>query len=156
MFVYSVKSGHIKTVFLVMFAVITVISLAVLSKESSSTSADGEQVFTAADNTQRLSFISNYGWEVDEEAVEVKEVVIPEELDDTYTAYNEIQKSQGFDLTLYAGRRVKRWTYIINNYEGYENRDCIRINILVCDDIIIGGDVCSVELDGFMHGFSPS
>ena len=34
---------------------------------------------------------------------EVKEVIIPEEFDDVYSAYNEIQRSQGFDLTQFAG-----------------------------------------------------
>ena len=29
----------------------------------------------------------------------------------------------------------------------------IRANLLVYDGVVIGGDVCSVALDGFMHGF---
>ena len=42
----------------------------------------------------------------------------------------------------------------MKNYPGYENKDgVIRANILVYDGRVIGGDVCSVELDGFMHGF---
>lgn len=101
-----------------------------------------------------MAFVSQYGWEVNEEPVEVQEVIIPQEFDDTYTAYNEIQKAQGFDLTVYAGLRAKRWTYTVENYTGYENKDCIHVNILVYDGLVIGGDVCSVELDGFMHGFS--
>ena len=107
----------------------------------------------ASTHEERMAFISQYGWEVDEEPVEVQEVIIPSEFDDTYTAYNEIQKDQGFDLSVYAGMRAKRWTYIIKNYAGYENKDCIRVNILVYDGLVIGGDVCSIELDGFMHTF---
>ncbi len=84
----------------------------------------------------------------------VAEVIIPSEFDDTYKAYNEIQKKQGFDLEKYKGSGVKRWTYEIKNYPGYaEDSGCIRANMLVCDGKVIGGDICSVELDGFMHGF---
>ena len=36
-------------------------------------------------------------------------------------------------------------------YKG--NKEYIKINVLVCDGKVIGGDVCSVKLDGFMHGF---
>ena len=55
----------------------------------------------------------------------------------------------------YAGMKVKRWTYIVRNYpDTLPEDDYIRINILVSDGVVIGGDVCSVKLDGFMHGFS--
>ncbi len=156
MFVYSVKSNHIKSFFLVAFVVMTAVSLFVLSRESV-TEVDKQGInISAQTHEERMSFISQFGWKVDEEPVEIKEVIIPEEFDDTYTAYNEIQKSQGFDLTDFAGKRAKRWTYTVKNYEGYENSECIHINLLVCDDKVIGGDVCSVELSGFMHSFSKT
>ncbi len=153
MFVYSIKSKHIKVALLAIFVVITVISLFILSQDSQQTGKSGMSI-KASSHEERMAFLSQYGWEIDEEPVEVQEVIIPTEFDDTYNAYNEIQKAQGFDLTVYAGERVKRWTYTIKNYKGYENKDCIRTNILVYDGLVIGGDVCSIELDGFMHGFS--
>ncbi len=154
MFVYSVQSKHIKALALGVFVVFTVISLMVLSRESKMTSNDGSLNLKASTHEDRMSFVSQFGWEVEEDPIEIKEIIIPTEFDDTYNAYNQIQKEQGFDLTEYAGERAKRWTYIVKNYEGYENKECIHINILVHDEIVIGGDVCSVELDGFMHGFS--
>ena len=85
----------------------------------------------------------------------MREIVIPEEFDDVYLRYNELQKKQGLDLSKYRSKRVKRWTYIIKNYPGYsETDDCVRINLLVFDGCVIGGDVSSVELDGFMHTFA--
>lgn len=152
MFVYSIKSKHIKVALLVIFVVFTVISLFILSQDSKETGKSGMSI-KASTHEERMAFLSQYGWELDEEPVEVQEVIIPSEFDDTYTAYNEIQKDQGFDLTVYAGMRAKRWTYIIKNYSGYENKDCIRVNVLVYNGLVIGGDVCSIELDGFMHGF---
>lgn len=152
MFVYSIKSKHIKIALLVIFVIMTVISLAILSQDSKETGKSGMSI-KASTHEERMAFISQYGWEVDEDPIEVQEVIIPAEFDETYTAYNEIQKAQGFDLTVYAGTRAKRWTYTVKNYTGYENKDCIHTNILVYEGLVIGGDICSVELDGFMHGF---
>lgn len=56
-------------------------------------------------------------------------------------------------MSLYAAKRVKRWTYRVTNYPGYEDKSCIQATLLVYDGQVIGGDVCSVELEGFMHGF---
>ncbi len=153
MFVYSVKPRQIKLTFLIIFIVMTVLSLLILSQDSQQTGKGSEINIKASDHSERMAFISQYGWQVDEEPAEVMEIIIPETFDETYTAYNEIQKNQGFDLSLFAGNRLKRWSYIVKNYEGYENKDCIRINLLVRDGIVVGGDVCSVEIDGFMHGF---
>ena len=70
------------------------------------------------------------------------------------TKYNEIQKAQNLDLTPYAGKRAKRWTYNIKNYPGYEgDSGTVQANILVYEGAVIGGDICSTELDGFMQGF---
>lgn len=153
MFVYSIKSKHIKVALLLLFVVVTVISLFILSRDSAQTGKGDNVTLKASTHQERMAFLSQYGWEIDEEPIEVREVIIPEEFDDTYTAYNEIQKNQGFDLTVYAGMRVKRWTYTVKNYTGYENKEYIHANILVYDGIVVGGDICSVELDGFMHGF---
>jgi len=91
-------------------------------------------VLKASDTKERVAFLSQFGWEVSEDPLEVAEVIIPTEFDETYKAYNDIQKKQGFDLEKYKGTRVKRWTYEIKNYPGYAgNSGCIRANILVCD-----------------------
>lgn len=154
MFVYSVKTKHLKVFLLVGFVLFTAVSLFILSNESQETSSNNDMFLMAETHEERMKFVSQFGWQVDEEPVQVKEIIIPTEADEVYTAYNDIQRSQGFDLTEFAGERAKCWTYTVKNYEGYENQECIQINILVHDGKVIGGDVCSVELDGFMHGFS--
>lgn len=154
MFIYTVKSKQIRAILIILFVVLTVAVLVFLSKDSENVSNDNKANLKASDHSERMSFISQFGWEVSEEPTEVREVIIPETFDEVYTKYNEIQLAQGFDLSSYKGVRVKRWTYAVKNYAGYEDKDCIRINILICDGTVIGGDVCSVEMDGFMHGFS--
>lgn len=159
MFVVSVSKNKIKKIVIGIFVVLAVALLVfyVVNKLQNRQVTEVDAAFStvASDSEDRLRFISNFGWEVDKDPIEVREVVIPEEFDDVYKNYNEIQLSQGFDLTNYAGRRVKRWTYVIRNYpETSPEDDFIRINILVYDGNVIGGDVCSIKLDGFMHGFN--
>ncbi len=107
--------------------------------------------YTVNTGDQRLAFITQFGWEVEEEPVEIEEVLIPREFDTLYEDYNALQKSQGLDLTRYRGQKVRRFCYRILNYP--DCTDEVRLNMLVAENKIIGGDVCSTALDGFMHGF---
>lgn len=159
MFVVSVSKRKIyKSVIIggaVILIVIAFVSLLCCVGKVQYFQSNAEYSTRAATEEDILSFISNCGWQVEKEPVEVRDVVIPETFDEVYNSYNEIQLNQGFDLSKYAGQRVKRWTYTIKNYPNTTPEDdFIRINILVSDDEIIGGDVCSVKLDGFMHGFN--
>lgn len=99
----------------------------------------------------RQAFLSSYGWEVDPAGSYVTEVQIPKDFDSVFEAYNEIQLSQGCDLWDYAGKRVKRYSYLVSNYPAYS--EDIRANLLVYNGKIIGGDVSSMEKNGFSHGF---
>ncbi len=106
---------------------------------------------TLETNAQREEYLTSLGWEFKTDCEE-KQVKIPAEFNDVYSRYNEIQKSQGFDLEQYKGQEVTVYTYNITNYSGYENRDCIYANLLVCNNMLIGGDVCSTSVsDGFMQ-----
>ncbi len=154
MFVFSVKSDKIRIFALAVIGVIAGIALAGFNSMNNSVANMNGIVLKASNSQERVAFLSQFGWEVSEDPLEVAEVIIPNEFDETYNAYNEIQKNQGFNLEKYKGVRVKRWTYTIKNYPGYaENSECIRANMLVYEGKVIGGDICSVELDGFMHGF---
>lgn len=161
MFVVSLSSKKLgKTIGVALAGIVilcAVLSIGLFDSASlkSSLSANGPGFkLEAEDAEQRLEFISQFGWVVDKAPVEVRDVVIPEAFDDVYKNYNSIQLSQGLDLKPFAGATVKRWTYTIKNYPDYpEGTDYIRINMLVYNGKVIGGDVCSLKLDGFMHGF---
>lgn len=58
----------------------------------------------AANEQQRRDFMAAYGWEVQEEPLEIREVLIPGQFDEAYEKYNYIQKQQGFDLSRYRGK----------------------------------------------------
>ncbi len=106
----------------------------------------------ASSNEDRLSFLNSFGWQIDNEPSEIIEVIIPNEFDSVYDKYNSIQKGQGYDLSKYKGKRIKRYTYVVKNYPT-QQESTVNANILICDNKIIGGDICSVALGGFIHGF---
>ncbi len=155
MFVVSLSSSNLKKILGVAFALVAVSLVAVFFVNSqSNVTVKKVSLQTAETADDRLKFISDFGWIVDEDPIEVRQIVIPQEFDDVYNNYNQLQLSQGYDLTGFAGRSAKRWTYVIRNYPDVSSdEDYVRINLLVCDGKIIGGDVCSIKLDGFMHGF---
>ena len=153
MFVYTIRRKKLKWIILVLLAALAV-GLLWYFGSSKPASQSGGIVLRAGNAAERLAFISQFGWDVAEDPVQVSEILIPAEFDEVYQKYNEIQKKQDLDLTLYAGKRVKKWTYAVRNYPGYEGRaDVIELNMLILDGVVIGGDVCSTELGGFMHGF---
>lgn len=157
MFVLTLPSKKIKVFLLFFLLAVSLCAGAALLIQSVDTNKTENTVLSVNNNVsgndQVLQFISNFGWEVSPEPDEIREIIIPVEFDEVYKKYNEIQLSQGYDLTEYAGERVKSWSFTVLNYPGYENEEFIKINILICDNVVIGGDVCSVKLDGFMHGF---
>ncbi|MFA9379582.1 MAG: DUF4830 domain-containing protein [Acetanaerobacterium sp.] len=137
--------------------VVGVILLSVgLWKIFSGKGADRTKVSTeagqAANNAQRVTYLEGFGWDVSDEPIEVCEIILPESFDEVYKRYNEIQKTQGMDLEKHKGRRAKRWTYLVLNYP---SDDEVHANVIVCDDKVVAGDICSVALGGFIHGFSP-
>ena len=112
-----------------------------------STAASPKNVKT---NEDRLAYLASYGWTAKETPLSVEELMIPEEFDDTYTQYLELQAGQGFDLEQYRGKRVKRYTYEITNYPTGESG--IQAGLLIYKNTVIGGDVLSGQLGGFIHG----
>jgi hypothetical protein len=65
-----------------------------------------------------------------------------------------VQKEQGFDLEKYKGKTVTLYTYNITNYE---NEDNIIADLIVCDDLLIGADLCNPSADnGFLVGLEKN
>ncbi len=112
---------------------------------------DGSVNYEASDTAGCIGFLKQFGWEVEQTPLEEEEVVIPDPLDEVYTQYNELQKEQELDLSFYAGKTVKHFKFRVINYPGgVEN---VEANLLIFENRVIGGDVCTVDLNGFMHGF---
>ncbi len=97
-------------------------------------------------------FLAQFGWVVDAGSVESDTVTIPAEFDKIFAGYNEMQKAQGLDLSKYKKKSVTRYTFAVTNYDGYDGR--VLANVLVYRNRVIGGDICSADVEGFIHGFA--
>lgn len=156
MFIYSLKASTIKFFAVICVALATLITLIAFIPVAAvdddvAASADADIDYSGIKtNADRVEFLEQFGWQVSPDAIESVEVTIPEQFDKIFTAYNEIQKAQGLDLSKYKKKNVMRYTYEITNYDGYDGT--VYANILVYRNKVIGGDVCSADVKGFMHG----
>ena len=155
MFIFSMKMSK-KKLFLAIMAVIlmiTLIAVFVSKKMSASHPGESSDSDTAiTDIADVKDYIESFGWEVEPEPCEMVEVEVPKEFNEVYENYNALQKKQGFDLIPFQGLRVRRITYVVTNYP--EKPEHIRADVLVYENQIIGADICSIELSGFMHGIN--
>ena len=154
MFVVSLKTSKVKIIlFFVFLAIIALSALLLFSAENSSaTVAEGGVSLRASDYKEREKFLSQFGWNFDVEPAEVREVTIPWEFDETYIEYNALQKRQGLDLEKYKGEIVKKWTYNINNYPGYEDKTgYVQANMLIYNGNVIAADITVLGKKAEVH-----
>ena len=102
--------------------------------------------------SDRQQFLADMGWKVGKKYESCRQVTIPEKFTAVYKNYNELQKQQGFDLSEYKGKNVTIYTYAVKNYKNSQNPEAIKATQIVYKGKLIGGDVCSIELNGFMQG----
>lgn len=98
-------------------------------------------------------FLYNKGWTVASEAPDVEEIAIPAQFNKVFEIYNELQKMQGFDLMPFRGRVVTKIVFMVEGYPGVDPDGSVRATVLLSGTTVIGGDISSVQADGFMHGF---
>ncbi len=164
MFIYSFRAATLK--FFGIIAVTLVALIAIIAfvpvyaqggignTQDTPAAAEGsveysyDKVKTSAD---AANFLAQFGWTVDGGNAKCVKVTIPSEFDKVFAAYNEIQRAQGLDLSKYKKKELTRYTFEVTNYKGYEGK--VYANVLVYRNKVVGGDICSADVTGFVHGF---
>ncbi|MBR2304306.1 MAG: DUF4830 domain-containing protein [Ruminococcus sp.] len=149
MYIKTIKLRNVKQTALLLAVIALAVTALVLVIGAVRAKASQTKV---GSEKERQAFLSEMGWKVSQKPESTREITIPEKFDKVYKTYNDLQKEQGFDLSDYKGKKATVYTYTVTNYKGYSGKDCIKANLIVCDGKLIGGDVCSVELGGFMQG----
>ena len=160
MFVYTCRAATIRFFAVIVLAVAALAALVIFvpAYQPVSAGADSSDVAVRISydriktNEDRVKFLSQFGYEVSEDPIETVEITLPEKFDKVYAGYNELQKAQGLDLSRYRRKTVMRYTYEVKNYDGY-NGGKVLANVIVYRGRVIGGDVCSADPQGFVHGF---
>ena len=142
-----------KKIAIILAAIVVLITAAILVFGGSSSGNDVQTIaaVSVSDNDARVKFLTDFGWDVATSPVESSQVRIPENTTEVYERYNNLQKSQGYDLTNYAGKNVMRYVYKINNYPGAT--EPVYATLLVYKNQIIGGDVTDTAAKGKVQGF---
>ena len=99
------------------------------------------------DNDDRVAYLESLGWQVEPEPVEPLQFLLPEELEEPYLTYSELQDAQGFDLAACCGKQVARYTYTVTNYPG--RPEGVQANLYVCEGRPAAGDILCAGADGF-------
>lgn len=164
MFVCSLKASKIKLFGICILCAIvlgTALTLAlhgtVDKEELSEVAAQGRDIrFDGIKTDEDLyKFISSVGIEVKTPAYNKVEVDLPRVFDAVYSKYNAIQKQQGFDLSKYCGKTLKRYTFEVTNYPLPQESASAKVylTLFVHKNKVVGGDISSRDNGGFVTTF---
>ena len=97
-----------------------------------------------------MKFLQDFGWDIANSPTESSQVRIPEQASEVFDRYNQLQKSQGYDLTKLAGKNAMRYVYKVTNYPGAT--DPVYATLLVHKNQVIGGDITNTSAKGAVQG----
>ena len=150
MFIYSVRASTVKFFAFVILTLALVVGAVSLGEEQavlasgSGTEIDYSGIKTLED---RVAFIGRFGVRVDADSEESCPFTMPESFDRVIVGYNELQKRQGLDLSKYAGKRVTRYTYEVENYKSEEQ---VLVNLFVYRGKVVACDISTIDPEGFV------
>lgn len=144
MFVYSLRASTLKFFAFLLLSVGLLVGIVIWgSSEARAVSATGEVNLSGIKtNEQRIAFLEGLGISVEAEPSEEKSFRLPDNFDRVTNSYNEIQKSQGLDLSKYKGKKLTRYTYKVTNF-AKEGTDAYA-SIFIYRNRIVAADVSSV------------
>ena len=125
--------------------IIGLIALTGDGNDSAATSAGS----TVSTNDERVKYLTDLGWEVTTSPAETSQVRIPQEQSEVFDRYNALQKSQGYDLSAYAGKNVMRYVYKVENFPGAT--EPVYATLLIYKNQIIGGDITDTAAKGMIQ-----
>ena len=143
MFIITAKCSKRRVVkILLIFALLLSLFLALRACRHSSP----PPVIAAGTNEERIAYLASLGWEVNDQPIETLSVTLGETLEEPYLSYNDLQRSQGFDLTRYCGQTLSRYTYVVTNYPD-ASLPC-QADLYVCDGALAAGEVITSPMPG--------
>lgn len=149
MFVFTTKLSKKKAIFILLALAVALTAIILLAgrRDQQNAGDPGREVHTEGDI---VAYLEHLGWQATRTPLDVQEVVIPREFDHVFEAYNHIQVQAGFDLSDYRGLPALRYSFQIENYPS--QAEGVVADVLIVNNRIVGGDIQSVYLDGFIHG----
>ena len=151
MMVMTAKVDKKKIALVLVAVLVLVVGLVLLLGGKDDTPTAVTTAASVVGNDDRVHFLNGFGWEVTNSPTESSQVRIPEKASEVFDRYNELQKSQGYDLSRYTGQTVMRYVYKVNNYPGAT--EPVYATLLISKNQVIGGDVTNTAAKGVIQGF---
>lgn len=154
MFIYTVKASTVKLFGCIVLCLAVLALLITLgSQETVYASAEGREINYGGmkTNEDRVAFIEGFGIKVKETPVTEESFVMPKDFDRVIQGYNQIQKTQGLDITKYERKRVTHYAYEVTNYDA---SGPVYVNLLVYRNRIIAADISSLSDGGFVSSLT--
>lgn len=150
MFIFSFKASKIKILLsVVLCALIATVAIILMPDTEHTVTVNGTQYdkkisFDKIKTTEDMvTFAENLGYSVDSVPAESVTVKLPSTFDAVLEEYNEIQKSQGFNLAKYKNKEVNRSTFRVAALPDNQSMPAedVLLSLIVYKDKIVGGDL---------------
>mgnify|MGYP003451163499 FL=1 len=151
MFVYSVRASTVRffaVIILTLAFLVGIVAFGGISGNAVSAMTNTVNFEGRKTNDDRVAFIKEFGVDVKEAPIETVDFTLPENFDRIIAGYNEIQKMQGLDLSKYKNKKVTRYTYLAENYDGYDGD--VYVNLILYKNTVIACDISSADPSGFI------
>ena len=107
---------------------------------------------SAGSRAERTALLESLGHRPDADGETEKTVRLPKEFPAVLDNYEKLQHSQGFSLKKYAGKEIKIYTCPL--LDG--GREEVYSTLYVYKGRVIGGDIHSVNFEGYMQPLCPA
>ena len=142
------KLTKTKAVVILILLAVVLIAAVIISGPASGFLGIGETIDVST-SEGRIEYLSSLGWCVDKSSETEAEVTLPKTFDGAVADYAAMQSEQGFEFTSYGGCKCMQYSYIVTNYG---DGSTVYATLFVKGGRVIGGDIHSADIGGFMHG----
>ena len=148
MFTKCLKLTKKRAVIIILIAAALMLA-AVMLRSSPGCSFGVSELINVTSAEGRIKYLSKLGWEADVSTEECKYVLIPKEFEGVMHSYSKLQTEQGYDFASFGGLECKQYTYVVTNYPASD--ETVYATLYIKGGRVIGGDIHSASIDGFMH-----
>ena len=158
MFVFSFKAKSVKLILVVCLCFLAAAMVILLLPEAGSSlnvnklDISGELTkINAGKDSGRIEYLSTLGYGVKKEPVSKVSERLPKVMDAVTESYNDLQRSQGFDLSRYSGKKVTSYTYEVSSLpDGTKmGNEKYLATLIVYKNKVVAADLCCPERESF-------
>ena len=138
-----------KSAVIFIIIVAAIMLAAVMLRSSPGCSFGVSELINVTSTEGRIKYLTELGWEADVSTEECKTVLIPKKFEGVMLSYSKLQTEQGYDFASFGGLECRQYTYVVTNYPNSDGT--VYATLYVKGGHVIGGDIHSANIDGFMH-----